>query len=125
MKNAISEAVQKRPTGNLLLDALPSEELRQIESKLKRVALEAQQVLSTQGQVVKYVYFPATGFVSCRAIGSQGESLEIYAIGNDGVVEPAAILTGVAAVNAEVQIAGEAYRISIDELCSVIQHTVE
>lgn len=112
-------------TGNLLLDALPEADLQKIQEKLKPVVLTARQVLSTQGESVEHVYFPTTGLVSCRATGSQGELLEIYAVGHDGVVEAASILTSVAAVTAEVQIAGQAYRIRIDDLCILLAQTQE
>jgi len=112
-------------TGNLLLDSLPEADLRKIHEKLKPVVLTARQVLSTQGEFVEHVYFPTTGLVSCRATGSQGELLEIYAVGHDGVVEAASILTSIAAVTSEVQIAGEAYRISIEDLCILLNQTEE
>jgi CRP-like cAMP-binding protein len=112
-------------TGNLLLDSLPEADLRKIQEKLKPVVLTTRQVLSTQGEFVEHVYFPTTGLVSCRASGSQGELLEIYSVGHDGVVEAAAILTSIAAVTAEVQIAGEAYRIKIDDLCMLLNQTEE
>jgi CRP-like cAMP-binding protein len=112
-------------TGNLLLDSLPEADLQKIQDKLNPVVLTARQVLSTQGEFVEHVYFPTTGLVSCRASGSQGELLEIFAVGHDGVVEPAAILTSVAAVTSEVQIAGQAYRIRIDDLCMLLSQTDE
>src|SRR5215471_14617201 len=112
-------------TGNLLLDSLPEADLQKIQEKLKPVVLRAGQVLSTQGELVQHVYFPTTGFISCRASGSQGELLEIYAVGHDGVVEAASILTNIAAVTAEVQIAGQAYQISIDDLCVLLNQTEE
>src|SRR5215831_4879071 len=112
-------------TGNSLLDALPQEEFRYVQEKLQLIQLKAGQTLSTQGEAVDYVYFPTTALVSCRAGGSQGEIIEIYAVGPEGIVEPAAILTSIAAVTAEVQIAGEAYRIRIDEICALIRKTTE
>ena len=112
-------------TGNLLLDSLPEADLRKIHEKLKPVVLTVRQVLSTQGEFVEHVYFPTTGLVSCRATGSQGELLEIYAVGHDGVVEAASILTSIAAVTSEVQIAGEAHRISIEDLCILLNQTEE
>jgi len=112
-------------TGNLLLDSLPEADLRKIHEKLKPVVLTARQVLSAQAEPVEHVYFPTTGLVSCRATGSQGELLEIYAVGHDGVVEAASILTSIAAVTSEVQIAGEAYRISIEDLCILLNQTEE
>jgi CRP-like cAMP-binding protein len=115
----------RQPTRNTLLDALPVEDFERIQQKLDHVTLIKDQVLSTQGELVKYVYFPTQGLVSCRASGSQGETIEIYAVGREGVVEPAAILTSVAAVTAEVQIDGEAYQIEVDELCGVIRQTTE
>ena len=112
-------------TGNLLLDSLPEADLRKIQEKSKPVVLTARQVLSTQGEFVEHVYFPTTGLVSCRATGSQGELLEIYAVGHDGVVEAASILTSIAAVTSEVQIPGEAFRISIEDLCILLNQTEE
>jgi CRP-like cAMP-binding protein len=112
-------------TGNLLLDSLPEADLQKIQEKLKPVVLTAGQLLSTQGELVQHVYFPTTAFISCRASGSNGELLEIYAAGHDGVVEAAAILTSIAAVTAQVQIAGQAYRISIDDLCVLLNQTKE
>ena len=112
-------------SGNLLLDALPAEELELVQQKLKRVELSRDETLSTQGETVTHIYFPTSGLVSCRASGSQGETIEIHAVGHEGMVEPAAILTSVAAVTAEVQIPGEAYRIEVDELCGVIRSTTE
>lgn len=112
-------------TGNFLLDSLPAEESGKVRSKAKLVGFDQQQVLSTQGESIRYIYFPTKGLVSCRASGSEGETVEIYAVGHEGVVEPAAILTGIAALTAEVQIAGEAYSIDVDDLCAVIRETTE
>jgi CRP-like cAMP-binding protein len=112
-------------TGNSLLDSLPAEELGKVRSKARLVGLTQKQVLSTQGEPVKHVYFPTKGLVSCRASGSEGETVEIYPVGHEGLVEPASILTGIAAVTAEVLIAGEAYSIEVDDLCAVISQTTE
>jgi CRP-like cAMP-binding protein len=112
-------------TGNLLLDSLPAEDLGKVRSKARLVGLAQKQVLSTQGEPVRNIYFPTKGLVSCRASGSEGETVEIYPVGHEGIVEPAAILTGIAAVTAEVQIAGEAYSIDVDDLCAVIRETTE
>lgn len=112
-------------TGNDLLDALPETDLEQLRQKLKRVILKANQILFSQGESVEHLYFPTTGLVSCRASGSQGDVIEIYTVGHEGVVEPAAILTSVAAVTAEVQISGEAYQVRVDDFCRIIRETKE
>ncbi len=112
-------------TGNLLLDSLPEGDFRLIEPKIKHVELQKHQILSMQGEAVQHLYFPTSGLVSCRASGSQGELIEIHAVGREGLVEPAAILTSIAAVTAEVQIEGAAYRIDVDELCGLIRQTGE
>jgi CRP-like cAMP-binding protein len=112
-------------TGNLLIDALPESVLQQVRQKVKRVDLTVPQVLSTQGETAENVYFPATALISCRASGGNGEIVEIYSVGREGVADPAAILTGVAAVTAEVQIAGEAYQIKIDDLCGLVRNSME
>jgi CRP-like cAMP-binding protein len=119
------DANLKGPAGNALLDALPPADHLLLKPHLTHVALQAGQILAIQGESVRYVYFPTTGFVSCRASGSEGETVEIYAVGNDGVVEPASILTSISAVTAEVQIAGEAYQIAIEELCHAFPNAPE
>lgn len=121
----MKESVLSVSTGNSLLDSLSADELDRIRPWLKRMDLTIGQILSVQGEPVQHVYFPTTALVSCRASGPQADMIEIYAVGHDGVVEPAAILTSIAAVTAEVQIAGEAYRIQVDDLCKVIRETSE
>ena len=108
---SMSKTVLTASTGNQLLDALPEEDLKRLQDKMHRVGLSTGQVLSTQGEPVEHVYFPTSALVSCRAGAPEGDVIEIYAVGHEGVVEPAAILTSVAAVSAEVQIAGEAYKL--------------
>jgi CRP-like cAMP-binding protein len=112
-------------TGNALVDSLPQEEFERIQLYLKPTPLAVGQILSKQGEAVDNVYFPTTGLVSCRAIGSAGETIEIYSVGYEGIVEPAAILTSIAAVTAEVQIAGQALQIKVDALCSAMHETTE
>jgi CRP-like cAMP-binding protein len=112
-----------KPTGNLLLDSVPESDFLRIHKALKYVNLREGETLSTQGEQVHYVYFPTTALISCRGNGSDGETVEIYSVGHEGLAEPASILTGIAAVTVEVQIAGEAYRITIDELCTAIRET--
>jgi len=121
----MSKTVLNTSTGNQLLDALPQEDLNRLQDKIQRVGLSTGQVLSRQGEPVEHVYFPTTALVSCRAGVSEGDVIEIYAVGHEGVVEPAAILTSIAAVTAEVQIAGDAYQIAIDQLCTVMQEATE
>jgi len=121
MASVISEV---RPH-NSLLAGLPRDEFELILERVDYVELVKEQVLSTQGESISYVYFPTSGLVSCRASGSQGESVEIHAVGREGMVEPAAVLTSIAAVTAEVQIAGHAYRIKVDDLCAIIRSTTE
>jgi len=113
----------KQHTGNSLLDALPESDFDTIRPHLHPLNLRVGQVLSKEGESVDSVYFPTSGLVSCRASGSEGETIEIYAIGHEGVVEPAAILTATGAVTAEVQIDGEALHIGVDELCTAIRET--
>jgi hypothetical protein len=79
--------IVKRNTGNRLLDALSEGDFETIRPHLNPVNLRVGQVLSKEGEPVDKVYFPTAGLVSCRASGSEGETIEIYAIGHEGVVE--------------------------------------
>ena len=98
---------------NLLLAALPSEDIAQWQSRLEPVELARNQVLYSAGCAPEYVYFPTTAIVSLMRITCEGASAEVAVVGNDGVVGISYLLgADSAATDAMVQSAGRAFRIS-------------
>src|SRR5438128_6766233 len=109
--------------GNLILDALPKHEYEVVRNRLSKSALRTAAVLFKANQPVRGVYFPINGLVSCFASNGEGNTVEAYSVGHEGVVELSAILTGRAIVLAKVQIPGAALWIAVDDLYELLRET--
>jgi CRP-like cAMP-binding protein len=98
---------------NHLLGALPSEEWQVLAPHLELVRLQRGQVLADPGQRITHVYFPTTAIISMLYTMENGASVEIAAVGNEGVLG-VPVLTGGETMpsRAQVQAAGFAYRMS-------------
>jgi len=99
---------------NLLLAALPKQDLALLTPHLKEVALAHGAVLQKQDEVIDHVYFPQDGIISLLAVMQQGNAIETATIGNEGAL---GLLAGLgprrAHSRAAVQIAGSALRIPV------------
>lgn len=95
---------------NRILAALPTELLEGIADRLEKVELRAGTTLFEAFDPLRYIYFLTTATVSLVALTRAGATLEICIVGCEGVVGIAAILGGVSAYGAIVQISGEALR---------------
>lgn len=94
------------PASNALLAALDPADLARLERDLEVVSLPVKQFLHRPGDVVEYVYFPATGFCSELTMLESGDMVEIATIGSEGMVGVFAasdghVATSVAMVQAE------------------------
>ena len=98
---------------NHLLAALPTEEWQKFANQLEIVRLQRGQVLSDHGEKITHLYFPTTAIVSLMYTMENGGSVEIAAVGNEGVVG-VPVLTGGETMpsRAQVHSAGFGYRIS-------------
>ncbi|MGF1461061.1 MAG: Crp/Fnr family transcriptional regulator [Leptolyngbyaceae cyanobacterium] len=97
---------------NSILAVMPREEFNRIEPGLQRSSFARGEILFEPGEVIKQVYFPATGMVSLVSIMSNGKVNEIGIIGREGMIGLPAILGGRAAhYQAIVQIPGDLYTI--------------
>ena len=74
------------PASNALLAALDPADLARLERDLEVVSLPVKQFLHRPGDVVEYVYFPATGFCSELTVLESGDMVEIATIGSEGMV---------------------------------------
>src|SRR6266481_722971 len=94
---------------NRILAALPkgSEWLQTLEP----VTLHPGMVLYEPDEAIEHVYFLNDALVSIVTMNSEGASIEIGLVGNEGMVGVPAILGGVAPYRAIVQMGGTAFRI--------------
>ena len=75
---------------NLLLAALPSDDLRRILPQLETVPLKLKELLHKPGERIEYVYFPGVGFCSIVTVLEDGSMVEAAAVGREGLVGLAA-----------------------------------
>jgi CRP-like cAMP-binding protein len=107
---------------NRLLAALPPQERGRLLPKLELVPLEKGRTLHQIGDVLRYVYFPITGFCSLVALTPDGAMLEIAAVGNEGMIGvPVILKSSIATCLALVQASGTAYRLRADILAAEVQ----
>jgi CRP-like cAMP-binding protein len=103
--------------GNHLLGALPAHEWQALTPYLEIVQLRTGQLLSDSGQRIQHVYFPTTAVISLLHTMENGGSVEIAAVGCEGMTG-VPILTGGDTMPARVQVQcpGVAYRMSASVL---------
>jgi CRP-like cAMP-binding protein len=102
-----------RSDRNHILAALPPGDYRRIASKLEPAPFGKRQPLHEPNKPISYVYFPRTGVASVVARMSEGGTIEVATIGNEGVVGLSAYLgNGRSSMEVFVQIPGEAVRMT-------------
>jgi CRP-like cAMP-binding protein len=101
---------------NRILKALPPKEQRMLMPQLKQVELAKGSVIYEAGQLISQVYFPETAMVSYLSGTSEGETIEVCIVGNEGIVGLASLLSDSTAFRAVVQITGDAYSVRHDVL---------
>ena len=105
------------PRQNLLLAALPAEELRAIEADLELVPMALGEMVFEPGRVLRHAYFPTTAVVSLHCVTSSGEMAESAGVGREGIVGIALFLGGEFMPNsAVVQNGGYCYRMAREPL---------
>jgi CRP-like cAMP-binding protein len=87
-----SPAPEGRPS-NRLLAALPREDFRRVLPFLHTVRMGCQQVLYKADQSLRDVYFPNDGFAAIATPLSDGTTIEVITVGNEGMLGIEAFLT--------------------------------
>lgn len=96
---------------NQILLSLSSPDLKLLAPHLSNTALVQGKVLLEQDQLIDYVNFPSVGMVSLVAAMKDGGTIELAAVGREGVVGPTlAEGTGQSPIRAVVQVSGEGSR---------------
>jgi CRP-like cAMP-binding protein len=79
-------------SGNKILANLPQELADRLKPHLSLVTLKLKDVLCRPQEPVKYLYFPIQSVISSLIGLSDGESVEVGMVGNEGVVPIEAVL---------------------------------
>jgi CRP-like cAMP-binding protein len=107
---------QSESVDNELLAALPPADRDRIVPPLEVVPLTLKALVQKAGEPVRYIYFPAGGFLSVVTILEDGAMVEVATVGREGAVGVTAALEG-ATAEAAVIVQGETqscYRMAAD-----------
>jgi CRP-like cAMP-binding protein len=96
---------------NKILASLPTTSQSWLDT-LELVTLPTGTVLYEPDAKIEHAYFLNNALVSIVTMNSEGSTVEIGLVGNEGMVGVPAILGGVTPYRAVVQMTGDAYRIS-------------
>ena len=111
---ATALAFTARTSGNLLLDALSSQDLVDIERDVEIVMMRAHQPSLSADQPMRHVHFPIDAVLSI-IVTLSGRSVEVGTIGNESFVEADAALGAVLAARSTIcQVEGRVGRMPIE-----------
>ncbi|TWX63505.1 Crp/Fnr family transcriptional regulator [Colwellia sp. C1TZA3] len=114
---------EKQEITNQLLDGLPKPLQKTILAQCDIVNLTFGDILVEQGKSSRYVFYPLTGVISLVRSGTKHPPLELYIIGNEGMLGVTNILgVNSAPERAVVQGSGTALRLSIEQFQYQLKH---
>lgn len=107
---------------NQILREIPRNEFALVHPKLELVRLQPRQVLHEAGDTLKSAYFCNTGLVSILSVLSDGKTVEVGLVGNEGLLGlPLIAGFRTAATRAVVQAEGTAWRVDGDTLVAILK----
>ncbi len=113
-------------SANRVLRGLSKEARAELWPHLERVAMHRGHVYNSVNTRIEYLYFVERGMVSLVKVMRDGRTIEIGAIGIEGVADPSAIFDAERAIlESIVQIPGEALRIERNVLAQKMMHNGE
>lgn len=111
---------------NGLLAVLPPAVYQRLAPGLKRVRLDAGDILYDAGDAVDHTWFVTSGIISLLSVTEDGDTIEAAMIGREGVIGfPGITRRNGTAFRAQVQVAGEALRIKAKSLQAIIKQGCE
>jgi CRP-like cAMP-binding protein len=112
---------------NRLLDALPEQDLSRLLERGERVSHPRGQVLSRQGHPIERVYFPVTAVLSLVSTLSDGATIEVSTIGNEGTTAGPTYLGGKSMSNITCicQIPGESLSMDTETFRAAVDRSEE
>jgi CRP-like cAMP-binding protein len=109
---------------NRILLSLPESEYKILRPALTFVQMPHHASLHEPGEKIEFAYFPNRGLVSLIVAMREGKTVEVGEVGNEGLIGmPGAVGLHRSPHRAVVQIAGDALRIRIDALRSLLPST--
>src|SRR5690349_13900747 len=100
---------------NTLLSVLPASSLARLDAHIESIECDLRRVLATEGEAMKFVYFPTAGCVSMIRRLVDGKAAEVGLVGREGMVGlPVLLGNDVSYVEALVQASGIMLRIPSD-----------
>ena len=118
------DSVARSGGANRLLASLPEDDMERIQSLCDTVDVEVGEVLYEPGQAIRYIYFPQNSLISLLAVAEGRMTLEVGAVGREGMIGASVALGHqLAQVRAVVQRAGSLRRMDANDFCSEFAHT--
>jgi CRP-like cAMP-binding protein len=115
--NSAAPPLVAEHNANLLLAALPQQELARMLPALDQVRVDVGAVLCEPGDTLRHIYFPHDCLISLMAVAEGRMTLEVGLIGREGMLGATVALGhDTTQVRAVVQRAGSASRIEADRL---------
>lgn len=101
---------------NRILTGLHHSDFERLMPLLQPVSLSTGERLSEAGERMRFIYFPESAVLSCRADMQDGKSTEVGMIGFEGMAGITALVSSLPAVHSlNVSIGGSALRVSTDD----------
>ena len=101
---------------NKILTGLRDTEFTHLMPLLQPVSLSTGERLSEAGEPMRFIYFPESSVLSCRAEMQDGKSAEVGMIGFEGMAGITAVVGSLPAVHSvNVSVGGSALRMSTNE----------
>lgn len=102
---------------NKILTGLHHSDFERLMPLLQPVSLSTGERLSEPGDTMRFIYFPESAVLSCRAEMQDGKSTEVGMIGFEGMAGITAVVGSLPAVHSlNVSVEGSALRVSTDDL---------
>jgi CRP-like cAMP-binding protein len=116
---AVEQSMGLRNGANRLLASLPDDDMARIRSLCDSVDVDVGEVLYEPGQAIRYIYFPEDSLISLLAVAEGRMTLEVGAVGREGMIGASVALGHeLAQVRAVVQRAGSLGRMDSADFCS-------
>ena len=110
-------------SGNRLLSSLPEEDQDHMQALCELVGVEVGEALFEPGQPIDFVYFPIDALISQLAVADGRMTLEVGAVGREGMIGASVALGHtLAQVRAVVQRSGQCLRMSAADFCNEFAH---
>jgi len=109
---------------NLILLALPADELHAAAKKMEFVELPTHSVLHDAGEPVRHAYFINSGLASVLSVMTDGKSVEVGLAGKEGFIGlPLVVGLSTSPTQVIMQVEGSAHQMTVADFKEVLSHS--